>query len=61
MLDNFPATVEEYLKGQFQKYVNNIGECMVPANNELSLLYEKAQSFVHYSFFVSARKFMLGS
>ena len=28
MLDNYPITVEEFVEGEFQKYVNNTGECM---------------------------------
>ena len=59
MLDNWPVTVREYVEGEFQKYVNNTGECMVPPNDELGTLYEKAQTFVHYSYCLSARKFML--
>ena len=34
MLDNCPITVEEFVEGEFQKYANNTGECMVPPNNE---------------------------
>ena len=59
ILDNCSVTVEEFVEGEFQKYVNNIGECMVPPNDELGTLYEKAQTLVHYSYFKSAGKFML--
>ena len=31
----------------------------VPPNDELGTLYEKAQTLVHYSYFMSAGKFML--
>ena len=58
MLDNCPVTVKQSAEGEFQKYVNNIGECMVPPKDELSALYEKAQTLVHYSYFMSAGKFM---
>ena len=43
MLDNCPVTVEEFVEGEFQKYVNNTGEYMVPSNDELSTLYEKGK------------------
>ena len=59
MLDNWPVTVKKSPEGEFQKYVNNIGECMVPSKDELSTLYEKAQTLVHYSYFMSPGKFML--
>ena len=35
-LDNFLVTVEEFEEEEFQKYVNNTGECMSPAKDELS-------------------------
>ena len=59
MLDDCPVTVEEFAEGEFQKYVNNTGECMVPPNDELGTLYEKAQTLIYYSYFMSAGKFML--
>ena len=59
MLDNCPVTVEEFVEGEFQKYVNNTGEYMIPPNDELSTLYEKAQTLVHYCYFMSAGKSML--
>ena len=49
MLDNCPVTVKEFVEGEFQKYVYNTGEFMVPPNDELGTLYEKAQTLVHYS------------
>ena len=33
MLDNCSVTVDEYAEGEFQKYDNNTGECMVPPMN----------------------------
>ena len=59
MLHNCPETVEEFVEGELQKYVNNTGERIVPPNDELGKLYEKAQTLVHYSQFMSAGKFML--
>ena len=59
MLDNCPVTVEEFVEGDFQKYVNNTGECMVQPKDELGALYEKTQTLVHYSYFMSAGKSML--
>ena len=59
MLDNCPMTVEEFVEGEWQKYFNNTCECIVPPNDEPGQLYEKAQTLVHYSHFISAGKFML--
>ena len=58
MLDNCLIAVEEYVEGEFQKCVNNTGECMVPPNDDLGILSEKAETLVHCSYFMSARKFM---
>ena len=44
MLNNCPVTVEKYVEGEFQKYINNMGECMVPPIDELSTLYEEAEN-----------------
>ena len=58
MLDNCLIAVEEYVEGEFQKCVNNTGECMIPPNDDLGILSKKAQTLVHCSYFMSARKFM---
>lgn len=58
MLDNCPVTVNKSSEGQFQKYVNNTGQCMVPPKYELGTLYEEAETLIHYSCF-TAGKFML--
>ena len=59
MFDNCPVTLEENAEGELQNYVNNTGECVVRRNDELGTLYEKSQTLVHYSYFMSAGKFML--
>ena len=52
-------TVEEYIDGDFVKYVNNDGECTRPAEDELKVLHEKAETLVHFSYHLSDKKFML--
>ena len=48
-----------FVEEEFQKYVTDTGKCMVPPKDELGTLYEKAQTLVRYSYFMSAGKFML--
>ena len=52
------VTVEEYIEGMFQKYVNNTGEFMSPPKDELGTLYGKGQTLVYYSYFIFTRKFV---
>ena len=58
MFDNCSVTVEEYIEGMFQKYVSNTVECMCRPTDKLGTLYEKGQTLVYYSYFMSTRKFM---
>ena len=57
-----PATVEEYIGGDFMKYVNNNGYCINPpmsCSEELTEVFEKAQCFVHYSYHASGKELMV--
>ena len=45
-----PVTVEEFVSGQFTKYVNNDGKCIIPkadAHIEFHEIFDKAQCLVH--------------
>lgn len=46
------VTLESYLNGTFQKYINNTGN-IFGEGSELSM---KAESFVHYSYVASAKQ-----
>ena len=54
-----PVTVEEYVEGEFQKYVNNNGMCITSPADGFDEIYAKAQCLVHFSFPISERKLML--
>ena len=54
-----PVTVEEYVEGEFQKYVNNNGMCITSAADRFDEIYVKAQCLVHFSYHISERKPML--
>ena len=54
-LDGECVTLESYLNGTFQKYINNTGDiCAV--GSELTM---KAETFVHYSYVKSAKQLMI--
>ena len=54
-LDGKCVTLESYLNGTFQKYINNTGDiCAV--GSELTM---KAETFVHYSYVKSAKQLMI--
>ena len=53
-----PVTVEEYVEGEFQKYVNN-GMCITSPAEGFDEIYAKAQCLVHFSYHISERKLML--
>ena len=38
-----PVTVEEFVDGEFQKYVNNDGSCMIPPSEDFHSIYKKAE------------------
>ena len=57
-----PAMVEEYVPGNFLKYINNNGECCSApekCSNEHKELFLKAECLVHYSYEYSKHKLML--
>ena len=56
-----PVTIEEYVEGEFQKYVNNNGLCIPSPAEEFDEIYAKAQCLVHYSYQISERKLWLAS
>ena len=58
-LNDVPVTVEEFIDGQFAKYINNGGKCKSLLPGDMKCFYQKAQSLTHYSFELPQRKFML--
>ena len=61
--DGQPAAIEEYVPGDFTKYINKKnGECIVvpeDASQVLKDLYEKSECLLHYSYVVTDHKLML--
>ena len=51
--------MEEFIHGQFAKYVNNDVNCKTFRLGDMKCVYQKAQPLVHYSYELSKRKFML--
>jgi hypothetical protein len=61
-LNDKPVTVEDFVPGKFEKYVNNNGKCVAPpesSSSEIKEIYAKAQSLVHYSYSATQHKMML--
>ena len=58
-LDGHPVTVEEYVPGDFVKYVNNDGQCLEAPNEEYEVVFRKAECLVHFSHDYSNKKMML--
>ena len=54
-----PVTAEEYVEGEFQKYVNNNGMCITSPAEGFDEICAKAQGLVHFSYHISERKLML--
>ena len=54
-----PITLEEYVAGDFIKYVNNDGNCGAPENEDLIEVYEKAETLVHFSNSITKKKMMV--
>ena len=54
-----PVTIEEFVQGEFHKYVNNNGFHIPSPSVEFDEVYEKAQCLVHYSYQISEKKLML--
>lgn len=59
MYNSLPATVENFVDGDFHKFVNNDGVSICPPDDDHVEVYEKAQCFVHYSYKFSETKFMV--
>jgi hypothetical protein len=55
-LDEECVTLEEYIEGDFVKYVNNTGKTCVPDHN---LIGQKAQCLAHFSYEKSNRELMI--
>ena len=58
VLDELPVTVEEFVAGEFQKYVND-GTCYAPPTEDHQEVYAKAECLVHFSYIFSENKMML--
>ena len=54
-MDNEYITVEEFINGEFVKYLNNTGELCTEANDEL---IQKAECLAHFSFVKSEKRLM---
>lgn len=54
-----PATIEEFVEGKFQKYINNTGKVSKPDNSTDEDLLEKAECLVHFSYDSSNKKLMV--
>ena len=54
-----PVTIEKYVEGEFQKYVNNNGLCIPSPAEAFDEIYAKVQCLVHYSYQISERKLIL--
>ena len=59
VLDELPVTVEEFVPGEFQKYVNNDGTCYAPVTEDHQEVYAKAECLVHFSYAFSEKKMLL--
>ena len=55
-LDDQFITIEQYLSGDFQKYINNTGEIIHRAGGDLAL---KAEMFSHYTYVKSQNQLMV--
>ena len=56
VLDELPVTVEEFVPGEFQKYVNNDGTCYAPMTEDHQQVYAKAECLVQFSYTFSEKK-----
>ena len=55
-------TVEEFVSGQFTKYVNNDGNCINPkedAHPEFKEIFDKAQCLGHFTSLITKQQLML--
>ena len=51
MLNGKPVTVEQFIPGTFNKYINNTGLVSIPENDDLKETYDKAECFSHFSYY----------
>ena len=51
--------MEEFVPGEFQKYVNNHETCYAPVMEDLHEVYAKVECLVHFSYTFSEGKMML--
>ena len=56
LLGELPVKVEEFVPGEFQKYVNNDGTCYSPVTEDHQEVYAKAECLVHFSYTFSDKK-----
>ena len=59
VLGELPVTVEEFVSGEFQKYVNNHGTWYAPLTEDHQEVYAKAECLVHFSYTFSKKEMML--
>ena len=57
-LENEPITVENFVEGDFTKYVTNDGNSCVPDVGK-DAIFEQAEALVHFSFEDSSKKLLL--
>ena len=56
VLDELPVTVEEFVPGEFKKYVNNDGTCYALVMEDHQEVYAKVECPVHFSYTFSEKK-----
>ena len=59
MYGSQPVTIESFVGGTFSKYVNNDGDCQVHQNDEIQVIFDKAQTLVHWTYEFSKGRLML--
>ena len=59
VLDELPVTVEEFVPGEFQKYVNNDGTCYALVTEDHQEVYAKAECLAYFSYTYSETKLMV--
>ena len=57
LMNDTPVTVEEFIPGQFFKYINNTGNIIV--SQEHKTIIEKAECFVHFSYESTSNQLMV--
>ena len=50
LLDELSLTVEEFVPGEFQTYVNNDGTCYAPVMEDHQEVCVKAECLMHFSY-----------